>query len=193
MVAAVVLAAGLAQRMGRSKVLLPWRGRPLVAHVVAAAWRGGADPVVVVVSPEVAAWGALAPAVPYEVWVNPEPGAGMAASLVVGVRAVAGRARAALVCLGDQPTLRPEAVAALVARADLGVPVVPAYRGVRGHPVLFPASLFPELLRLAGDRGAREVLERHPPAVVPLDLPAPPDVDTPADYEALCAATDGAP
>ena len=33
--------------------------------------------------------------------------------------------------------------------------------GAPGHPVLFPADLLPELGRLTGDTGAREVLRRH--------------------------------
>src|SRR5260370_17652597 len=39
--------------------------------------------------------------------------------------------------------------------------VAPLYAGKRGSPVLFDASLFPELLEVTGDEGGRTVLERH--------------------------------
>jgi molybdenum cofactor cytidylyltransferase len=64
--------------------------------------------------------------------------------------------------------------------------VVPVYAGTRGNPVLFDRSLFPELLRIEGDRGARELVDGMPEAVTPVAFPfaPPPDVDTPAAYEA---------
>ncbi len=39
--------------------------------------------------------------------------------------------------------------------------VAPTYQGKRGNPILFDASLFPELLEVTGDEGGRSVLERH--------------------------------
>ncbi len=53
--------------------------------------------------------------------------------------------------------------------------------------MLVAASLFPELLALAGDQGARSVVNRDPARVtlVDFDIPMPQDVDTPEDYERL--------
>jgi probable selenium-dependent hydroxylase accessory protein YqeC len=48
-IAGVILAAGGSDRMGRVKQLLPWRGEPLVKHVVRIAITSGLTPVVVVV------------------------------------------------------------------------------------------------------------------------------------------------
>ena len=47
--------------------------------------------------------------------------------------------------------------------------------------------LFPELCALSGDRGARGVIERDAGrvALVPFDVPMPPDLDTPDDYARL--------
>jgi molybdenum cofactor cytidylyltransferase len=55
--------------------------------------------------------------------------------------------------------------------------------------VLFRREVFPELLRLTGDQGARPVIHKEPARVewVELDLPMPPDVDTPGDYEKIRA------
>ena len=51
-------------------------------------------------------------------------------------------------------------------------------------------AIFPELLALTGDRGARPVIARDPGRVewVRVERPMPPDVDTPADYEKIRSA-----
>src|SRR3954454_8502794 len=54
-VAAIVLAAGAATRMGQLKQLLPYRGRTLIQHAVYQALLARFDPVLVVVGAESAA------------------------------------------------------------------------------------------------------------------------------------------
>jgi molybdenum cofactor cytidylyltransferase len=39
--------------------------------------------------------------------------------------------------------------------------IAPTYHQIRGHPVIFSASLVPELLKVKGDVGGREVIRRH--------------------------------
>jgi molybdenum cofactor cytidylyltransferase len=187
-VGAVVLAAGRASRMGRPKVLLPWRGRPVLAHVLAALDAAGVAPVVVVTGPDTPDLaGVVRP--PAEVVFHAGARAGMGSSLAAGISALAGRVEAVFVCLGDQPGIDPGVLRALRAALEgtAGTPAAyPLYRGgVRGHPVLFAAALYPELQRLRGDRGGREVLLAHPALAVPVDLPAPADLDTPEDYRRL--------
>lgn len=179
------MAAGRAVRMGRPKVLLPWCGRPLLAHVLGVLVASGAAPVVVVTGPDTPALDSLTAQFAFLSVYNHEARAGMASSIAVGAAAMVGKVVATLICLGDQPTIDVAVVRDLVARVDDGRPVVPVYRGKRGHPVRFPASLLAELRGLHGDRGARDVLERYPPVRVAWDLPLPQDVDTEDDYRRL--------
>ena len=53
--------------------------------------------------------------------------------------------------------------------------------------MLFTSEIFPELLALRGDEGARAVVARRPERVdtVAVDAPMPPDVDTPEDFARL--------
>jgi molybdenum cofactor cytidylyltransferase len=44
--------------------------------------------------------------------------------------------------------------------------VLPTYNGKRGHPVIFAATLFPELLAAPLDQGARTVVWAHASEVV---------------------------
>lgn len=190
--AALVLAAGRATRFGATKQLAEVDGRPLVAHVVAAAIGAALDRVVVVVGHDgvavtdavTAAANACAAAV--TVVDNPDHVAGQATSLARGIEAV-GDADVAVVLLGDEPDVDTRVVAR-VAAAVIGpdVPVARvAYRDGPGHPVAFHRSLFAELRAVTGDRGARDVVARHRVAEVTVDAPRPRDVDTPADLEAL--------
>jgi len=64
--------------------------------------------------------------------------------------------------------------------------VIPTFEGRRGHPVRFPAMLAEDLLALQGDRGAREVIDRHAANCLPLetgDRGVLADIDTPADLQ----------
>ena len=97
-----------------------------------------------------------------------------------------------LIALGDQPALAPTIIPALLAtHRSSGRPIVaPRYQDGPGNPVLFDRAIFPELLALEGDQGARPVITRDAARVawVALDLPMPQDVDTPADYEKIRCA-----
>lgn len=188
MIAAVVLAAGLARRMGRPKLLLPLGDRPILRHAVEGV-RPHVDEVVVVRGPDPATVEPALAGLEVRFAVNPRPEEGQGSSIAVGVAALPPGTRAALIVLGDQPRVPPEVVPALLeAWRRTGRPVVaPLYRGVPGPPVLFAAEVFGELRALTGDAGARRVVEARPERVerVAIDAPTPSDVDTPEDYARL--------
>ena len=188
MIAAVVLAAGLARRMGRQKLLLELQGKAVVRWVVEALLPLVEEVVVVTGREDAGVREALAGlAVRYAP--NPRPEAGQGSSIAVGVAALKPWTRAVLIALGDQPRLPAGVVPALLAaHTQSGKAIVaPVYRGTPGTPVLFAASVFPELRALTGDAGARAVVAADPERVerVAVDAPMPPDVDTPEDYAKL--------
>ncbi len=188
MIAAVVLAAGLARRMGRQKVLLEFRGKPVVRWSVEAVLPH-VDDVVVVTGREDAEVRAALTGLSVRFAVNPRPQDGQGTSIATGIGALKPWTAAALIVLGDQPRM-PEAVvpALLEAHRRTGKAIVrPVYRGTSGTPVLFSAAVFPELAALRGDAGARAVVEARADRVeaVAIDAPMPLDVDTPEDYARL--------
>jgi molybdenum cofactor cytidylyltransferase len=166
---AILLAAGSSRRFGSPKLLVPWHGRPLWEHALAALT--AADEVaetVVVVAPGFAA----PPAPPRcRFVVNPEHEEGMGASLRAGVRAAAADTEAYLIALADMPVVPPGLIAALAAcyREGERPIVVPACGGRRGHPVLIGAGLRDELLAVRGDAGARGLLRAHPGLVATVE------------------------
>jgi molybdenum cofactor cytidylyltransferase len=191
-VAAIVLAAGAASRFGGPKLLAPIDGMPIVRKTVVNTLAAGLEDVVVVVAPGAGEVRAALHGLPVRFAVNECHAEGIGASIRAGIGALNPGTAATFILLGDQPTVAPGILDRLVGAYERsGKPiVVPVYDGVRGNPVLFDASFFPELARSSGDRGARDLVERSPALVERVDFPFPPplDVDTPEDYARLSGA-----
>jgi len=188
-IAAVVLAAGASTRFGSQKLLAPVRGAPLVRRTVEQVLGAGLDEVVVVLGREAQAVRAALDGLPVRFVVNTDYRDGLSTSLRAGLRDLGRGVAAVIVVLGDQPGITGSTIASLIAEhRRSGQPVVvPVYAGTRGNPVLFGASVFPELEAVAGDQGGREVIGRDPSRVATVSLPfvMPGDVDTVEDYWAL--------
>jgi CTP:molybdopterin cytidylyltransferase MocA len=186
-IAGLVLAAGGARRFGAPKQLAQLDGRPLLEHALAAmAATPGLTRVAV-------ALGAHADAILAAVDLHgAEPvtvadwAKGQAASLRTGVAALAAETDAIVVALGDQPRVGPETIARVIDAWDGAAPAVRAtFAGRPGHPVLLARTLYPEVARLGGDVGARQLLDRRGVIEVVCDEAAVLDVDTPAQLAAL--------
>ena len=199
MIAAIVLAAGASRRLGRNKLLLPFRGGTVLSVTIARVLDSPVERVVLVLGHErelVRARAGLPEDARLSTVDNPDWESGMASSLRAGALACRD-AEAVIVALGDQPGIEPAVITRLVeahaAGARLSVPVhadPQAREGERiGHPVLFARPLLAELLALEGDAGARQVVERHWSEVARVEGTPLRDVDTEADYAALVAGT----
>lgn len=184
-VAAVVLAAGESRRFGSAKQLAELDGRTLLEHVLALADDAGLAPVVVVVP----VW-LTRPAVTDDDrlrWVpNPHPERGMSHSLRLGFDALDAGVEAAVILLGDQPTVPATAIAALLAARGEKPIVAARTEGRLAPPVLIERSHFDVVRQPSGDIGLRGVLDDHPEWVAAVELADPiADVDTTADLRAL--------
>ena len=188
MIAAIVLAAGLSRRMGRQKLLLDLKGKPVVRWSVEATLPH-VDDCVVVTSDNAGLVRAALTGLPVRYVENPRPEDGQGSSIAVGVAALEPSTTAMVVVLGDQPLTPPDVIPALLAaQRESGKAIAaPSYRGARGTPVLFSAAVFGELRTLTGDVGARAVVSARPErvVVVELDVAMPADVDTPEDLARL--------
>lgn len=174
-IAGIILAAGFSRRLGRSKQDLLLEGAPLLARTAEVALAAGLRPVVVVLREPADARQVEHLAV--RIVLNGEAEEGMASSVRAGIRALEGLALDGAVCLAcDQPLLRADHLQALI--REPARTTASAYAGRQGVPAYFPAGVFPLLLQLAGDAGARSLLQGAA-AVVDEDLAL--DIDTEAD------------
>ena len=163
MLAAVVLAAGAAERFGSPKQRL------LLPAVLARVHAAGVEEVVVVS-------GAYELDLEERTVYCPDWQRGPGASLRCGLAALPAEVRAAIVVLADGPELSPESLVRVTAAwRDTGAPLVAAsYGGSRGHPLLVARELWDDV----PDEGLRV----REPLLVPCDdLGAPGDVDYPED------------
>ncbi|MGH9639046.1 MAG: nucleotidyltransferase family protein [Bryobacteraceae bacterium] len=170
-VSAVVLAAGMGTRMGAAKQLLPFRGKPLVEHVLDTVRAADFREIVLVLGHAADEIHARVPLSSVRVVLNDAYREGMASSLRAGIAAVDPASEAVLIVLADQPFVRPDTMNRLI--AEYQAIAIPTYEGKRGNPVRIGRSLFPEVLRLAGDIGCRALFAAHPDeiAYVPVDDP----------------------
>ncbi len=177
--AAILLAAGRSSRMGQGqhKLLLPLGDRPVLAHVVETILASQAWPLVVVLGHQVEQVRAtLTPYEPKLVTIdNPDYQQGMSTSLRKGIETLMSSYPAvngALIVLGDQPLMTSHILDNIIeTKQTTGKRIITArYRGKRGNPTLFDASLFPELMEMTGDEGGRKVLERYRQEIATVDM-----------------------
>ena len=184
-VGAVVLAAGAASRMGSNKLLLEVGEQPLIKHVIEAASEGGCHVVNVVYADESVreAIGGMATCI-----ANPDAASGQSSSLRMGVQSMPEEIAGALIMLGDQPLVGARTVGMLLRawRREGSRPAAAASYGGRGSwrpPVLLDRSLWPDVMSLDGDTGARQLFAERPELLDTVPAAGrPDDVDTPDDY-----------
>jgi molybdenum cofactor cytidylyltransferase len=183
-VAGVLLAAGTSTRFGdRNKLLATRGGDPLVRRAARTLVAAPVDPVVVVVGHEADRVAAALDGLGVELVHNDDYGTGQASSVRTGVAAVADRADAVVVALGDMPAVSPTTVETLVDAyaAGVGDALATAYEGRRGNPVLFDRRFFDALADVTGDVGGRGLLLEHGTLIETADPGVRRDVDEPAD------------
>jgi len=190
MISAILLAAGESRRMGRSKQLLPWRGKPLLQHVLDSLLASQVGEVILVLGFDADKIIRALSKGRARIVVNPDFRRGMSTSIRHGLLALAPASRGFLICLGDQPGIGKDIVNRLIQAFDQHFPqksiIVPTFRGSWGHPVLFGIQYRDEALALQGDRGCRPLLETHPEHLQLVEVGTPAilsDIDTPCDFE----------
>ena len=187
MIAALIPAAGKSRRMGFAKLLLEVRGKSLLANAVEAA-ASNSELVLVVVGAYADVYAPVAEAAGAEVVLNPEWKEGMASSLRAGIVAFPVEVEAALIVLPDQPFVDASHLAALVrVFREQGSPLVLSrYCGILGAPGVVGRELFPKLLKLTGESGAKALLGCVS-SVAEVALEKPFDVDTVEQAQRLLA------
>ena len=163
MLAAVILSGGSSSRMGSPKALLPYQGRPFLQHLleVTALPEIGVRRVVLGAHAE-----PIAKAIDLkadEIVINHDWEKGQLTSIQAAVRSLPPGTEGLLLCLIDHPLISAPLVQELIEHFYKSgkLIVLPIYQGRRGHPVIFSAKLYDELLRAPLATGARAVVWAH--------------------------------
>ena len=185
--AVLLLAAGASARMrGADKLLEDVDGLPVLRRQAKAALGTGAHVIVALAPNRPERAGALE-GLPVQSVVVKNAAEGMGASIRTAVAALSPEIRSIAVLPADMPEITASDLGmVLAASAAHPSRIVRAMSssGAPGHPVVFPSRFIPELSRLAGDEGARAIIQGED--IHPVPLPAQhalTDLDTPEEWE----------
>jgi molybdenum cofactor cytidylyltransferase len=190
-VAAILLAAGQSTRMGaHNKLLLEVGGQPMVRHVAETLLASRVDALIAVLGhAHVAVAEALA-GLALRIVVNGDQAWSQMSSVRAGLEAIDADPAAIIVALADQPALEPADIDFLI-DAFLASPepkiLVPVHGEQRGNPIVLPGKQRRRLLTGGMNFGCRNLIERHPEAVVRIEVPNAHyvhDIHTPAANDA---------
>lgn len=190
MIGAVVLAAGESTRMGTQKLFLPYAGSTIIEHITDQVLESGAGTCLIVTGhePDRVMHRLRGRTVVFAHNTNYREG--MLTSVRAGLTAAAadGSWQAALIVLGDQPSITAATIDRLL-EEHIKNPdrvLVPVFEGRRGHPILVPMRFHTEVMNRFDDTGLRGLLRAHPEAVTGVSIDTPAileDIDYPEDYQ----------
>ncbi len=186
-----ILAAGMSSRMGRNKLLLPYKEHTVFEEVLSQLLKSDLDEVIVVTGFEKELIEELIKNKrkdEIKIVYNENFRVGRSESIKCAVRNAGDQADALLFMVADKPGVRADLVNRTIAefnKKSPGILYVKTPAG-RGHPIIFSKRLFDELLELNSDMVGDEIIGRHMDDVVELpDSAVQVDVDTIEDYNIL--------
>ena len=193
----IVLASGQSIRMGKSKLLLCWNGASLIEHVLNNTSMVPFEEVKVVIPDQDESLNKIVNQHSCSSIYNRSPHKGLGHSLSLAFQSLPLSSEAAIVILGDQPTISSEDIwrvwlAFIRVRSKQAycpkIIIQTKYREGRvGHPTLFSHHFFSELKSIAGDKGGKEIICRNSRFLFLCTSgnEYPHDIDTPSDYNLL--------
>ena len=174
--ACLVTAAGSGSRFGMDKLMLPVSGQPMGIHALDTLRLDAFALRVLITSKDKGYLMDAAKERGFGVVINPAPERGMSSSVRLGTEYIltTGEYDGILYAVADQPNLSAASVEKLIDafEREPGCIWAPEAEGKRGNPVIFPASLFPELVQISGDKGGRQVIAAHRELLRTVQVPA---------------------
>ena len=193
----IVLASGLSKRMGEQKLEMDWKGLPLIEHTLEKLSGIPFKEVKVVIPEQSNRLKAVVKKYEYTPILNNHQHLGMGYSLSLAFKTLPSSSEAAIILLGDQPTLGKKDIMKVFSTFKQNrseavycpkIIIQMKYRdGKIGHPILFSHHFFDELRSLRSDIGGRNIIRHHTEFLYfcESDNEYPNDIDTICDYHQL--------
>lgn len=182
MIKAVVLASGFSSRMGENKLLLPFKGKPLIYWILNSIKEINFKEVDVIYVDEKVK--DIAKYFGFNAIYNLNASLGQSESVKIALKNYEGKG--IMFFTGDQPLLKSTTIKFMLEEFEISNKIViPLYKGQRGMPTIFPNMFFDELRSLKGDMGGRQIIKDHLEKVAFIeidDIWEGFDVDSPQEY-----------
>jgi len=174
--------------MGQPKMLLPFGEKTIIENVIAAVLESKIENILIVLGANQEIINDKIRDLPIWTVFNPDFQQGMLSSVKVGFKALPQDAIAALVLLGDQPSVSPsviDRISEAFFTSEKSI-VVPVFKNQRGHPVLIAAKFRDEIQNLSLNVGLRQLLHDHPEEILEVSIADEnvlQDIDNVLDYK----------
>ena len=185
----LILAAGNSSRLGSPKQLIEFEGQTLIERITETALSISEEVLIVLggnselILPKLERFNNVISTI-----YNPDWKEGMGTSIRIGVEKLAENSDLIIILLADQPFISKVLLQNMLqSYAKTQNPIVSCiYSNSLGVPILFDKSVFFELLKLNGDKGAKSFLHLYKNRISTIDFPeAIVDIDTLEDVENL--------
>ena len=184
----IILAAGSSTRFGTPKQLLPYKGKSLLRYICETALQSKGNSVYVVLGSQISLMKKELAGLNLNIIENPNWQKGISSSIQAGIKALSDSFNAAIFLLCDQPKVTSALIDSMIdAYLNSQHPIVACkYGDTVGVPALFQRNIFPELLLLKGDKGAKQILTKHTSDKLLIDFPdGIYDIDSPNDTQSI--------
>ena len=189
--AIIILAAGDSSRMGRPKQLLEYGGKSLLQRAIDSAGECRPDHLIVVLGSSFQQIKNEINTPGISIIENSNWESGIASSIIAGLNSLEDSTTgtdAAIIMTCDQPFADAKILKALITeQAGSGKLIVGSrYARTQGIPALFHRTIFPDLLSLKGDSGAKMLFEKYKDQASFVSFQnGGIDIDTSDDYKKL--------
>lgn len=190
----IILAAGASRRMGTPKQLLKIDNQTLIERAISLTQALENQQTVVVLGANAEK---ISPHIPSQekvnLIINEHWQQGMGTTLKAGMEFFLRQAKsftAIIVMVCDQPYLTTEKLQQLIIKYQETKAAIIAtkYNQIKGVPALFDKRMFPKLITLNKDEGARKIIKNYDGVVATVDFPKGMiDLDTPTAYQKFLA------
>lgn len=191
MLSAIVLAAGLSQRMGNiNKLLLPYNKKTIVTTTIGNILAARIEEVIVVVGNESVQVKAAIQDLPVRIIYNSGYKKGMTTSIQQGVGLAKGDGY--MICLPDMVLITPDEYELLKnafekqMRSNSKCICLPRYNNEKGNPVIFSSYYKEAIMQHTDMEGCKGIVQSNEENTYWIDMPANhvlQDMDYPEDYE----------
>ncbi len=172
MIAVIILAAGASTRMGMPKALVKFKAKTFLETVVENFQKAGIEKLVVVLG-HAAEQIATELNLPADMYVlNKTYRLGQFSSFQAGVKALGPNIEGTFLALVDQPQIGTNVIKKIrnVFVENPEKIIIPTHQGKRGHPPIFPKTLFQDILLAPTSQTAANIIHKNEDRVLEVEM-----------------------